>query len=136
MATAGGGVTAAGLWWAAQHVRLTLSALGPCGREAVEARPSVVVRPSRLVGGGANHGGGAAEAAAAAAAAATGDGGASWSIAVHIRRGDACERWATRRPKRAPSATKPQPHTHTQPHTTPNPPPQPLAPALPNASPP
>lgn len=104
MATAGGGVTAAGLWWAAQHVRLTLSALGPCGREAVEARPSVVVRPSRLVGGGANNNGGAA-----AAAAATGDGGASWSIAVHIRRGDACERWATHRPKRAPLATQPQP---------------------------
>ena len=114
MATAGGGVTAAGLWWAAQHVRLTLSALGPCGREAVEARPSVVVRPSRPVGGGANHGGGAA--AAAAAAAATGDGGASWSIAVHIRRGDACERWATHRPKRAPLATQPQPQPHPATH--------------------
>merc|ERR1719424_124250 len=86
MATAGGGITVAGLWWAAQLVRLTLSALGPCGREAVEARPSVEVRPSRLVGDGANHSGGAAAATAATAAtSATGDGGASWSIAVHIR---------------------------------------------------
>ena len=34
MATAGGGVTGAGLWWAAQLVRLALEALGPCGAEA------------------------------------------------------------------------------------------------------
>ena len=137
MATAGGGVTVAGLWWAAQLVRLTLSALGPCGREAVEARPSVVVRPSRLVGGG---GGGAAVAAAAATAAtaATDDGGASWSIALHIRRGDACERWATRRPKRAPSATQTPQRTRTQPHhPTPNTPPStPRPQPCPKASPP
>ena len=87
VATAGGGITTPGLWWAGQLVRHVRAALGPCARAAMaEERRRLVV----LAEGGWRR---------------AGDGGASrtirrserpLTIAVHMRRGDACERWARR----------------------------------------
>ena len=73
VATAGGGVTAAGLWWAGQLVRLVRSSLGPCGRVAL-----------------------ATETRMAAAAGKRRAGERRFTVAVHMRRGDACMRWAQR----------------------------------------
>ena len=65
-----GGKTEAGLWWAAQHVRLVRSAFGPCTRSAVNALrvESVGRRAVR-------------------------ESTRSPAVAIHIRRGDSCERW-------------------------------------------
>ena len=84
MATADGGVTSAGLWWAAQLVRHTLGALGPCAAEAVAALPRRVWRR-----------GGSRTPTPATPAPAPEEARRPWAtVAVHIRRGDACERWA------------------------------------------
>ena len=72
MATAGGGVTSAGLWVAGQTMRHARSAMGPCTRALVDA----LLSQSRAVLQRARR---------------------RCRIGLHIRRGDACERWASRR---------------------------------------
>ena len=75
MATDGGGSTHAGLWVAGAMMRLTLDSLGPCADAT--ARSLLATQPERRRLG---------RCAGPTIAAPT--------IAVHIRRGDACERWA------------------------------------------
>jgi hypothetical protein len=67
-----GGRSLAGLWWASVLVGWMTASLGPCGRS---------IRDSALSTAGVEAGREAA--------------GCSREVAVHMRRGDACERWAT-----------------------------------------
>ena len=84
VATAGGGRTSAGLWWAAQLVRLARGSLGACGDRLVRSLLAERRRVNNATAG----------AAADAGAFAT-------TVAIHVRRGDACERWARRGDGRA-----------------------------------
>lgn len=88
MATAGGGVTSAGLWVAGQTMRHARSAMGPCTRALVDAllaQPRAVLQRARR----------------------------RCRIGLHIRRGDACERWTSRRADDETSKRRPCFHTAT-----------------------
>ena len=73
-AASAGGSTEAGLWFAAQQLRRVRASLGPCGREAVAALRQEGRKPRTM---STNYDGTMRPLA----------------IALHIRRGDACERW-------------------------------------------
>lgn len=78
VATKGGGSTGAGLWLAGQLVRLVWrNAQGPCTRARVTGLLEEPYKRLRSVEEKAS--------------------GARWSIAMHIRRGDACQRWGASR---------------------------------------
>ena len=75
-----GGKTEAGLWWAAQQVRRVRASLGSCGREAVASLQRGVLHPDGSITPLLRSDGDSRIPPPA--------------IAIHIRRGDACERWA------------------------------------------
>ncbi|KAL1530559.1 hypothetical protein AB1Y20_001460 [Prymnesium parvum] len=83
VATAGGSQTTAGLWWAGQMMRRVRASLGRCAHAA--SRPWLRGRMVHTGGGWRAEGEGAARERAHA-----------FTLAVHVRRGDACVRWARR----------------------------------------
>ena len=106
VATVGGGATSAGLWVAGQAVRRVRQAIGPCTHARVDEL--LLSARQRLRADESAHADGSARGvpqtwAPSAAGARDGDvvededwRRAAWrpAIAVHIRRGDACETWA------------------------------------------
>lgn len=95
-----GGRTHAGAWWAGQCMRLVLSSAGPCGvqlRRQFGSLVNIQPTPRPLLTSWAKLGsvaGPAIRVAAPTLMSTTCN--SSTKIAVHIRRGDACMRWAER----------------------------------------
>ena len=89
-----GGKTAAGMWLAGQQVQRVRAAVGPCVAAAVHGHVASAVSVGG--GGGAVGGGGGAVGGGGGLRATFRRGGGALTVAVHVRRGDACERWASR----------------------------------------
>ena len=108
VATEGGGRTTASLWLMAQLVRRVRYAVGPCTRARVDALLHEARQRLRASDAGVAATKGAAEGAAAGTA--VDRRRRRLAVAVHIRRGDACERWVDGRANaQAAASAQPRP---------------------------